>query len=133
MLVAGFFNCVAVSLNEEALCISSMFQIRKRGVETKIILADLPTGQDNRLICNIAKAHSWFEQMKSGKSFDEIANAEQTSKRRVQQMIDLAFLAPDIVRDVLEGKQPVGFTSDWCLRHTLPSDWDEQRNLVQSL
>jgi hypothetical protein len=27
------------------------------------------------------------------------------SKRRIQQMIDLAFLAPDIVRDVLQGKQ----------------------------
>ena len=24
-------------------------------------------------------------------------------------MIDLAFLAPDIIRDVLDGKQPVGF------------------------
>jgi site-specific DNA recombinase len=42
-------------------------------------------------------------------------------------MIDLAFLAPDIVRDVLDGNQPIGFTSDWCLRHALPSDWDEQR------
>jgi hypothetical protein len=37
-------------------------------------------------------------------------------------MIDLAFLAPDIVRDVLHGKQPMGFTSDWCKTRDLPSD-----------
>ncbi|UYV38327.1 hypothetical protein N4R57_04585 [Rhodobacteraceae bacterium D3-12] len=48
-------------------------------------------------------------------------------------MIDLAFLAPDVVRDVMEGKQPVGFTSDWCLRHELPSDWDEQRQMIAAL
>ena len=48
-------------------------------------------------------------------------------------MIDLAFLAPDIVRDVIDGKQPLGFTSEWCLRNDLPSDWQEQRALLASL
>ncbi len=66
-------------------------------------------------------------------TFAGIAAAEATSKRRIQQMIDLAFLAPDIVRDALEGHQPLGFTSDWCLRHTLPSDWDEQRRILATL
>lgn len=131
--VSDILDTDADTLNEVELKISSMFQIRKRGVETKLIFADMPIGQDDVLIRNIAKAHSWFEQMKAGKSFDEIANAEQTSKRRVQQMIDLAFLAPDIVRDALEGKQPIGFTSVWCLRHALPTDWDEQRQLLKNL
>ena len=48
-------------------------------------------------------------------------------------MIDLAFLAPDIVSDVLDGKQPIGFTSEWCLRHELPSDWTEQRAIIAAL
>ncbi|KRS12689.1 hypothetical protein XM53_08840, partial [Roseovarius atlanticus] len=42
-------------------------------------------------------------------------------------------LAPDIVRDVLEGRQPIGFTSEWCLRHDLPSDWTEQRQHLATL
>jgi site-specific DNA recombinase len=131
--VADILETNAETLNDDALSIGSVFQIRKRGVETKLIFADMPIGQDDALIRNIAKAHTWFEQMKAGKSFAQIADAEKTSKRRVQQMIDLAFLAPDIVRDVLEGKQPIGFTSDWCLRHALPSEWDEQRQLLKSL
>lgn len=56
-----------------------------------------------------------------------------TSKRRMQQMIGQAFLAPDIIRDVFDGKQPLGLTSDWCLRHTLPSDWSDQREPLRTL
>jgi len=57
----------------------------------------------------------------------------QTSKRHIQQMINLAFLAPDIVRDVLEGTQPFGFTSDWCKHHSLPVSWTEQPTLIAAL
>jgi site-specific DNA recombinase len=131
--VADILKTNAETLNEDAISIRSVFQIRKRGVETKLIFADMPIGQDDALIRNIAKAHTWFEQMKGGMTFAQIAVVEKTSKRRVQQMIDFAFLVPDIVRDVLEGKQPIRFTSDWCLRHALPSEWDEQRQLLKSL
>lgn len=131
--MAGMLEIGMDALNEGALTITTNFQLRKRGVETKLILADVPTGQDNKLIRHLAKAHVWFKQIKSGATFDQIADAEQTSKRRVQQIIELAFLAPDIIRDVLEGKQPVGFTSDWCVRQSIPSDWNAQRDLLQSL
>jgi hypothetical protein len=48
-------------------------------------------------------------------------------------MLDLAFLAPDIIGQVMDGRQPLGFTSDWCLRHELPSDWQTQRGLIATL
>ena len=120
-------------LNEDALHISSPFQHRKRGVETRLVLADDPKSRDEVLIHNIARAQAWFEQIKAGKIFAEIAAEQKTSKRRVQQMIDLAFLAPDIVRDVLEGSNPIGLTSDWLFRHDLPGRWTEQRALVATL
>ena len=112
------------------------FQLRKRGVEMRLILADGPTGIDATLIRNIAKANVWFEHLKAGKSSAELAKDSDTSPRRIQQIIELAFLAPDIVRDVLEGKQPlrqIDFTSKWHLRHSLPSDWSEQRQLLTTL
>jgi site-specific DNA recombinase len=102
-------------------------------VETRIVLADAATATVDVLIRNIAKAYVWIERIKAGETFSEIASSESTSKRRIQQMIDLAFLAPDIVRDVMDGKQPVGFTSDWCLRHEIPSDWTRQRPLIAAL
>ncbi|KAA8612082.1 hypothetical protein AL037_08250, partial [Salipiger aestuarii] len=88
---------------------------------------------DETLIQNIAKAHLWFEHIKAGRTLSEIAKAEGTTNGRIYQLIDLAFLAPDIIRDVLDGKHPPGFTSDWCVRHTLPGDWQDQRALIATL
>ena len=131
--IATFFERDSVEQIQEPLTIKAPFQIRKRGVETKLIFTDAPSQRDETLIKNIAKAHLWFEKIKSGKTFAQIAASDQTSKRRIQQMIDLAFLAPDIIRDVMDGTQPFGFTSDWCLRHAIPVNWTEQRALIATL
>jgi len=132
-LLAEELGLSADAINNEILTRNFPFQLRKRGVETKLILDDSPTGVDETLIRNIARAHSWFEQIMKGNTFAEIARTHETSPRRVQQLIDLAFLAPDIVRNVLNGKQPLGFTSKWCLLHSLPSDWAEQRKILATL
>jgi len=113
--------------------IHSPFQIRKRGVETKIILNGAARAVDEVLLINIAQALRWYGLLKAGNTFSEISRETGISKRRIQQMLDLAFLAPDIVRDVLQGSQPLGFTSDWVLRHNLPSDWQAQRELIATL
>jgi hypothetical protein len=63
----------------------------------------------------------------------DIASEAGTSKRRVQQLVDLAFLTPDIVRDIANGTQPLGLTSDWCLRHELPAEWQAQRQRITTL
>lgn len=117
----------------DALTGTAAFQHRKRGVETRLILAGEPGAQDKILLRNIAKAQQWWQEIKAGRSFDEIAATTGISRRRVQQVIGLAFLAPDLVRDVVQGQQPVGFTSRWYLRHDLPSDWDQQRQLIRAL
>lgn len=120
-------------LTPESMNITRPFQMRKRGVETRLIIGNKSPELDEALIRNIAKAHRWFAMIKSGKTFDEIAAKEATSKRRIQQVIEWALLAPDIVRMIVEGCQPVGLTSNWLLRHTLPTDWDEQRKLIATL
>lgn len=120
-------------ITEDLPSIHSPFQIRKRGVETKIILNGAARTVDEVLLNNIALAHGWYGMLKAGKTFAEISCETGISKRRIQQMLDLAFLAPDIVRDVVRGSQPLGFTSDWVLRHELPSDWQAQRDLIATL
>ena len=129
-------NCICldtIRINENLSTIRAPFRIRKRGVETKIVLNGASRPIDEALLKNIANAHAWYGMIKSGKTFAEIAQESGISKRRIQQMLDLAFLAPDIIRQVMEGRQPIGFTSDWCLRHELPSDWQVQRDLIKTL
>ncbi len=71
--------------------------------------------------------------IKSGKTPTEIAATETTSKRRIQQVMEWALLAPDIVRMIIEGRQPIGLTSNWLLRHRLPIDRNEQQRLIATL
>jgi site-specific DNA recombinase len=48
-------------------------------------------------------------------------------------VIDLAFLAPDIVKSIMQGDQPVGLTAKWLGQNPLPSDWQAQRRIVAAL
>ncbi len=131
--LAELLQVDATTIAETPLEITAPFQSRKRGVETKLILGAQVAAIDPVLLKNVARAHAWLTRIKAGETFDAIASSEGTSKRRVQQMLDLAFLAPDIIRAITDGRQPVGLTSDWLKQHSLPARWSEQRDIVAAL
>jgi len=118
---------------EDLLEITPPFQHRKRGVEAKLIIGNEPAKIDETLLRNIARAHRYFDLVRAGKTFGEIAETEAVSKRRIQQLIELAFLAPEIIRSVREGRQPIGLTSDWLMRHAFIPIWPEQREQISAL
>ncbi|MEM7441210.1 MAG: recombinase family protein [Pseudomonadota bacterium] len=131
--VAKLFSVKPEQINSEELVIKAEFQLRKRGVESKIILAGETNPRDEVLWANITRAHRYFDMIKSGRTYAEIAEAEGTSSDRIQKLADLALLAPDIVRDVLQGTQPIGLTTEWLIRHSIPASWQEQRDLISKL
>jgi len=51
---------------------------------------------------------------------------------RLNQLLKLSCLAPDIVTDILEGRQPVGCANvtTLLLRTDFPLDWAEQRAML---
>jgi len=112
--------------------------IRRRGVETKLVLHDRGSGAANAgvdaaLVKAIVRGRQWFEQLASGRacSFAEIARAEGVTRRYVARLIPLAFLAPDIVEKILSGAQPVDLTTDELTKRIdLPLDWAEQRGAL---
>lgn len=88
---------------------------------------------DARLISVLGKAHDWFGRLTSGqaKSIGEIAATEGISNTHVTRIIYRAFLAPDIVRAILEGRQPASLTLESLKKYQpLPIDWDDQRKLL---
>ena len=120
-------------IRDDALRINAPFRLRKRGVETKLVLGDPPKCVDRTLLRNIGNALSWLDRIKAGKTYEEIATEDGIQTVRVQKAIGYAFLAPDIVRAILEGRQPVGLTSNYLFHHPLPAAWDDQRALVATL
>ena len=122
------------SIDPAALRFEMPFQFRKRGVESKLVIGDGQGNQpDATLIHNIAKALEYYDAIKRGASFDEIAASENLSKRRVLQVIDLAFLAPDIAKSIIHGDQPIGLTAKWLGQNPLPADWEAQRRIISAL
>ena len=132
--VADWLAIAPASINADAISFSIPFQFRKRGVETRLVIGTgLAKALDETLIRSIAKAHRYYDAIKQGRTFEEIAAAENLSKRRILQVIDLAFLAPDIVKSIMQGDQPIGLTAKWLGQHPLPSDWRDQRRAVAAL
>ncbi|WP_273793614.1 hypothetical protein [Brucella anthropi] len=120
-------------ISEKVLRLATPFQLRRRGVETKLIIGQASRNVDAALLANLARAHHCYEAIRQGQSFDEPAITQKLSKRRILQIIGLAFLAPDIVKAIVQGEQPVGLTSEWLQRNPIPLDWQEQRRIIASL
>ena len=131
--LAGTLGVDHDRIAEELLPLTSSFQHRKRGVETKLIIGHEPDAIDETLLRNIGRAQRYFDLVRAGKTFGEIAEVEGVSKRRIQQLIELAFLAPDVIRSIRDGRQPVGLTSEWLMRHAFPPIWSEQRTRFAAL
>jgi hypothetical protein len=49
---------------------------------------------------------AWVEEVKAGATIQAIAKHEGITERRVAHLVNLAFLAQDIVRSNVEGCQP---------------------------
>lgn len=119
-------ECRPEQINPDRLIIEAPFRMRRRGVELKLHLGEAPPEIDRTLIQNIVKARRWLGLIIEGKTFTEIAKTEGTSKRRVQDVIDLALLAPDVLEAIARGEQPDGLTSDYLIKSGFSAVWSEQ-------
>ena len=129
--VASVLELDTSNFSPDAMTIIAPFQRRKRGVEARLVIGEqTPASHDVVLIRSIAKAHRYYEAITQGSTFEEIAEAENLTVRRILQVIELAFIAPDIVEAIIRGEQPSGLTAKWLGQNPLPSDWQTQRQVV---
>ncbi len=94
-----------------------------------------PMSVDANLMAALAKAFFWQELIDSGrvKNMTELAKAEKMGLARMQKMLKLARLAPDIVEDIARGRQPVGLSLLFFVENPLPDDWNAQRDVIGGL
>jgi hypothetical protein len=110
-------------------------QMRKRGIEMRLVLesGNQPAQVDPTLIRAIARARGWLSEICSGtvQSQREIAAREGITDDYVNQLMPLAFLAPNIVEAIVAGRQPPHLsTKDLMIRLALPDDWAGQHRLL---
>jgi DNA invertase Pin-like site-specific DNA recombinase len=131
--LAGRLQIAPARLDPDQLVLAAPFRIRRRGVETRVLLGDRPAEPDRVLIRNLMKARDWFAALTRGESYTEIAAREGVATQRIQQLLPLAFLAPEIVQRIAEGRQPVGLTTEWLITTDLPVCWHDQRALISRI
>jgi site-specific DNA recombinase len=80
------------------------------------------------LLRSIAFGRRWLDEVLGGSTPDEIAAREGCTKRHVINTIPLAFLAPDIVRAVIEARLPRGINTKRIAEPEL--EWSRQWEML---
>ncbi len=120
-------------INPDALSLDGAFTLRRRGVEAKLVLGDTTPGVDWTLLKAFAVGWTWFEEIKAGATMQAIANREGISQRRVAALVDLAFLAPDIVQATVDGRQSPILSAETLIKSKHRMFWPDQRAWISAL
>jgi hypothetical protein len=116
-------------INPSALQIQAPFELRRRGVEGKIVAGDHEPEPDRPMLHALARAHIWTADLRRGKSLSDIAAATRHSESYVRTRAQLAFLSPKIQKAILVGSQPPELTLEKIIRKPIPLDWDMQARI----
>ncbi|XHY15547.1 hypothetical protein SuNHUV7_03220 (plasmid) [Pseudoseohaeicola sp. NH-UV-7] len=109
--------------------IEAPFELRRRGVEGKIIVGDSEPQPDRTLLRALSRAHVWAADLRNGRPLGEIAAATGHAESYIRTRSQLAFLSPEIQGAILEGRQPINLSLERIVRKPVPLDWDAQAKL----
>ncbi len=126
----------AINAVDDIVTIERPMTIRRRGVETRLVLRDGSTpsrAPDRAMVDLVARAHLYFSTLTdgSGKSLSDVASLHHTNLSEVSRLLPLAVLAPKIIDAILSGKQPPELTAQHFSRLAdLPLQWNAQCELL---
>jgi hypothetical protein len=91
-----------------------------------------PPHLDHHLVRSVCLARDWRRRLETGEvaSTRELASIENLCHRHTGRLLPLAWLAPDLVAMILEGRQPRTMSLQSLTERPLPRLWDDQRRLV---
>ena len=107
---------------------------KPRGGKTVIVLPDGTRGVqrrgatiDNSMVKLLVRGFRWHRMLFSGNytSIEDMSAAEKISPTYVCRVLRLAYLSPQIVEAILDGKVPAKFTMK-DLMEPFPMDWNLQ-------
>lgn len=124
--VAEVLGVATSDLAPTLLEVSAPFDMRRRGVEAKIITGVPKPQPDPHLRTMLIRAHGWAKELKAGTPLTQIAKREGHAESFMRTRAQLAFLSPKIQAAILDGTQPTELSLKQLVRTTLPLNWSEQ-------
>jgi site-specific DNA recombinase len=116
----------------DLICLTVEARRKQYGGEVHLVVAPSSNGSVQHprpaLIKAVARGHAWYEKVLEGKVVDMRSLARETglTPHYVRNVFACAFLAPDIVEAILEGRQPLTLKFENLYKH-IPLSWAEQR------
>ena len=123
-----------LSLDGRILTIQVPMTFKTRGGRKLVISPDgVPswakprTRIDNTMVKALARAFRWRRLLETGvyNTVEEIAAVEKINTSYVSRVLRLTLLAPDIIKTILDGRQPDGLTLAKLIK-PFPVEWKEQ-------
>ena len=119
----------------DPITLSIEAKLRRAGKGKRLVIANGAGTEVNEGLVELIKdAFTIRIQLLSGSddSIEVMSGRLGMNKCRLTSLIRLSYLAPDIVRALLEGRQPIELTPTQLLRLSkdLPHDWSEQRHVL---
>lgn len=138
VVVEGVSADAQLPWTDEQLTIGVPIRLKHRQGATHIIAADGAVKlerMDRALARAVALARRWADRLGRGDiaSIKDLARAEGYCEHYAAKLMPLAWLAPDLVEMILDGRQPRTFTLGALLRHLLPVHWAGQRALFSTI
>ncbi|TDK49687.1 recombinase family protein [Antarcticimicrobium luteum] len=128
-LLAEALTVPAADLAPSLLEVSAPFDLRRRGVEAKIIVGEPKPQPDQYLRTMLIRAHGWAKELKSGTQLSDIARRENVPGSFIRNRAQLAFLSPKIQAAILDGTQPAELSLKRLVSVTVPLDWRDQEQM----
>ncbi len=116
----------------ELICLTIEAKRKRYGGEVHLVVApnsSVPIRHPRpALIKAVARGRAWYEKVLEGKVVNIKSLARETglTPHYVRNVFACAFLAPDIVEAILEGRQPLTLKFESLYKH-IPLSWAEQR------
>ena len=88
---------------------------------------------DVNILNVVARGFFWQDLLDTGvyASGSDIAKVEGVTPSTVNRLVRMGLLAPDLIEELMAGKQPRQLTAHWLIRNRIPSSWSEQRALFE--
>ncbi len=118
------------------IIISVPARLQRRGKQMRLVLGEVRSSTrtpDPEMTTLLGDANRWFDDLRTGRSptIAAIARRHHQQVSHVSRTLSLAFLAPDIARMIMDGKQPLSLTPERLkAARPLPLDWNQQRQLL---
>ena len=92
-------------------------------------------GQRQRLVVKAEgfQAIDLGDFVESSRRLGHLAKAEKLCVRYLGQVLPLAYMAPDLVEQIVDGRQPQALSLGALIARPFPMDWDQQRKLFMAI